>query len=638
MEKVELLAPCGGMEQLKAAIEAGADAVYIGGRLFNARIGAGNFSDEELKEAIDYAHLRGVKVYITLNTLIFDDELEEALYYGRQMHRYSADALIVQDLGLAKLIKENLPDMELHLSTQGTIYNPSGAEIAKELGFSRVVAAREMTLEEIGKMSAVCETEVFVHGAICICYSGQCQMSRSLGGRSGNRGRCAQPCRLPYRDDSGKTGYYLSPRDLSYLDNIPALIKAGVKSFKIEGRMKSPEYVAEVTGIYRKYIDIYYEGKKFFVEGGDKERLRQIFSRGEFTEGFLQGIPRNFLVDEAPKHNGILIGHVVSRGKRKTLNVQLSEKLDMGDGIEIRGGEIGKRRISGNIVTFIRKLQKNTYIIGDISGDVRPGDFIYRISEKKQMVEAKKLIQSEARKIPVDMKFFAMVGKMPSLSVKYGKHKVQVTGKEEIQEAINLPVTEERVKTQLKKTGKSSFFAGNIDIKLLGDCAIPVSYINNMRRNALEKLKEEITKEREIFEIDASHPELEEVLSRNETRDIEFPAITKGEFDAVIAKNIAKGEFDNKRILLNNLGWIKELKERGAKLFAGPGFNITNGAAAMAVKELGVIPVAESRELQEEPKALMVTEYPLREGKITDNKGRVFEIKKSLDKTYIRRI
>lgn len=159
-----------------------------------------------------------------------------------------------------------------------------------------------------------------------------------------------------------------------------------------------------------------------------------------------------------------------------------------------------------------------------------------------------------------------------------------------------------------------------------------------MRRNALEKLKEEITKEREIFEIDASHPELEEVLSRNETRDIEFPAITKGEFDAVIAKNIAKGEFDNKRILLNNLGWIKELKERGAKLFAGPGFNITNGAAAMAVKELGVIPVAESRELQEEPKALMVTEYPLREGKITDNKGRVFEIKKSLDKTYIRRI
>ena len=260
----ELLAPVGGRAQLEAAINNGADAVYMGGSLFNARINAENFTEESLEEAVDFAHENGVRVYITFNTLIKDSELADAFRYACRLYEMGADALIVQDAGLARLVRRHLPDFPLHLSTQGTVYNEQALELVRQMGFKRVVPARELSLSEVSRLCRAAETaglevEVFVHGALCMCYSGQCQMSRAFGGgeRSGNRGLCAQPCRLLYTDDKGRQGYFLSPKDLCALPLLPELVEAGVSSFKIEGRLKSPEYVAVTTAVYRKYLDLY---------------------------------------------------------------------------------------------------------------------------------------------------------------------------------------------------------------------------------------------------------------------------------------------------------------------------------------------------------------------------------------------
>jgi putative protease len=279
---LELLAPAGAFPSLRAAVANGADAVYLGGGLFNARRAAGNFTDSELKDALAYCRERGVKVYVTLNTLLKDSELDEALSFAAFAYENGADAVIVQDLGLAHLLKIHLPDLKRHASTQMTIHSLDGVKACEEMGFERVVLARELSLRQIGFITASCkaEIEVFTHGALCVCYSGQCLMSSFIGARSGNRGMCAQPCRLPWRysvdgDAFGKESYLLSPKDLLGLTMLPELKKAGVKSLKIEGRMKSPEYVAVVTGLYRKYLDRLdsYGEDDFRVDEADLEKL-----------------------------------------------------------------------------------------------------------------------------------------------------------------------------------------------------------------------------------------------------------------------------------------------------------------------------------------------------------------------------
>ena len=259
MKRCELLSPAGNAESFIAAAEAGADAIYLGGTAFNARMNAGNLTRGELKEAFDFARIRGIKTYVTMNTLIRDDEMTDALKAAYEMYDMGADALIIQDLGLGSLVRKYIPDMPIHLSTQGSVYSLEGVEAAEKLGYERVVLARELTLEEIRRICAGTKTEieVFVHGALCICYSGQCQLSRYFGGRSGNRGQCAQPCRLAYDIEEGFEGkpprgkHILSPKDICLIDRVGELIDAGVASLKIEGRMKSPEYVGTVTSIYR---------------------------------------------------------------------------------------------------------------------------------------------------------------------------------------------------------------------------------------------------------------------------------------------------------------------------------------------------------------------------------------------------
>ncbi len=277
----ELLAPAGSYEALLGAIEAGADAVYLGGKSFNARAYAKNLDDEDVKRAITYAHLHNVKVYVTLNTLLFDKELSSFLEYAKYLYEIGADAVIVADMGAISLLRRELPFLEIHASTQATVQSSAGADELYAMGVRRVVLSRELSLENIKKTTEICkgETEIFLHGALCVCHSGQCLFSSLVGDRSGNRGECAQPCRLPY-----KNGYPLSLKDLSLCSHIPELIESGVSSLKIEGRMKSPEYVYGVTKIYRRLLD---ERRNATKE--EKEALASLFSRGGFTDGYFVG-------------------------------------------------------------------------------------------------------------------------------------------------------------------------------------------------------------------------------------------------------------------------------------------------------------------------------------------------------------
>jgi len=278
----ELLAPAGDMTCLYAAVSGGADAVYVGGKRFGARAFAKNFDLDELSQAVKYCHLHGVKLYVTLNTLIEDREMAEVVDYAYELYRIGVDALIIADLGAIAAIRRHIPDLELHASTQMSVHNSLGAAAAASLGVSRVVVARELPLSDIKSAvkSSPCEIEVFLHGALCVCHSGQCLFSSMVGGRSGNRGECAQPCRLPYNGNK----YPLSLKDLSLAEHIPALIDSGVASLKIEGRMKSPDYVYTVTSIYRRLLD-----EKRSARADEKETLRRAFSRGGFTDGYLTG-------------------------------------------------------------------------------------------------------------------------------------------------------------------------------------------------------------------------------------------------------------------------------------------------------------------------------------------------------------
>ena len=288
--ETEVLAPAGSYECLEAAVQAGADAVYLGGRQFGARAFAANFDREDLLRALEYVHLRGRKLYLTVNTLLKDRETEELEEYLMPFYREGLDAVIVQDLGVLDLVRERFPDLAVHISTQMTVTSEAGARFFKDRGATRIVPARELSLEEIRRMKekSGLEMECFVHGAMCYCYSGQCLMSSLIGGRSGNRGQCAQPCRLPYRVEGGKQQDILSMKDLCALSLIPELIEAGVDSFKIEGRMKQPDYVWQVARMYRKYTDLYYaQGKEGFrVDQKDLELLQGAYRRRGYCDGY----------------------------------------------------------------------------------------------------------------------------------------------------------------------------------------------------------------------------------------------------------------------------------------------------------------------------------------------------------------
>ncbi len=483
----ELLAPAGSKEALIAAVENGADAVYFGGKAFSARQYASNFTCEELEWAIDYAHVRGVRAYITVNTLIKDSELEEACDYLRFLCNAGADAVIVQDLGVLRLLREQLPEFPVHASTQMTIHNLEGVKFLKEMGVKRVVLARELSLDEIKRIKSQTnmEIETFIHGALCFSYSGQCLLSSMIGGRSGNRGYCAQPCRKKYRIDETE-GYLLSPKDLNMSEHIPALIKAGIDSFKIEGRMKRHEYVAGVVRIYRNLIERYFEEPESFrVSETEKQMLLALFNRG-FTTGYFFGNPGNELMSRNYPYNiGTEIGTVAGYDSRKKLlSICLKAPLRVGDGIGTGGEGIVVRSMYVNNQRVSSASSGLVKIPGDI--EVSKGSAIFKTHDSRLMasLEAKRI-----RKIPIKISIKARIDAPVEFSINDGENEITVHGGI-ASRAESKPISKESIAVQLKKLGNTVFEAQEISFNLGENIFIPVSELNGLRRNAIAMLEE----------------------------------------------------------------------------------------------------------------------------------------------------
>ena len=498
MKKVELLAPAGSMEALIAAVQNGADAVYLGGAHFGARASAVNFNHEQMREAISYAHLYGVKVYVTVNTLIRDEELDACLDYIGTLYQAGADALIIQDLGLMNCVRHRYPDFELHASTQMHIHNRDGLKMLKKWGIKRGVLARETPLELIKELSDEgIDLEVFVYGAYCVSYSGQCLMSSSIGHRSGNRGECAQSCRLPYkliRETNGSQSvvetqgkYLLSPKDLNTLSIVDELIEAGIDSFKIEGRMKRPEYVGLVTAMYREAIDAYYAKKVVHVDDAKLEAMQKLFNRG-FTLGHLKHKLGNELMSTIrPNHVGIEIGQIVAVNKDK-ISVKLHHELNQGDGIRI----LCENEDVGYVVNYLYKdrLLVNHADAGDVvelkrMGGERIKAPVLKTSDVRQLNELGKQNQDGRRKVKLHGKIILREHEPVILQVWDDQYKTEILSDQLVERAVKTPLDEERIKTQLMKTGNTPFSFIDISVELEKGMTFPISALNEMRRQAL---------------------------------------------------------------------------------------------------------------------------------------------------------
>ena len=504
---IKLLSPVGNLECLKAAVQNGADSVYFGANLFSARAFATNFNLDELQSAIQYAKIRGVKTNLTLNTLIKDDEFINAFNLAKKAYEFGIDAIIIQDLGLAKKIIKEIPDLPIHGSTQMTIHNLNGALQLQELGFKRVVLSRELSIDEIEyiRKNTKLEIEVFIHGALCISYSGQCLFSSMLGGRSGNRGKCAQPCRLPYEllENNKKidSGHLLSTRDLCGLDYIPSLIKLGVNCLKIEGRMKSPEYVATVTKIYRKYIDLALSGKEYIIDEKDKKQLLQVFNRGLFSCGHLNKDANKELVyKEKPNNMGLFLGIVEKYNKNKGLiTLKLKEKIETGDTISLQN-ETGTYTISElmednkNIITT---EIGQTVTIGRMKGNIKLGDKIYKMTSKSLISKAQESYKNENKKIPLICKVSIKKEQPICITVKsncnldlYKNLNIKCILNYIPLEAKNKPLDKETIIKQISKTSSTPYEFKNIEIDLDDNVFIPkLSILNELRRTAIENVQ-----------------------------------------------------------------------------------------------------------------------------------------------------
>ena len=498
---VELLSPVGDYEALVAAVHNGADAVYFGADEFNARMNSKNFNRQELKEAIEYAKLRNVKTNLTLNILIKNNEFESAMDLVKYAYECGIDAIIVQDLGLARQIIKNYPEIDVHCSTQMTIYDSKGVQHAQELGFRRCVLARELSIEEIKNIckNTDLEIEVFIHGALCICYSGQCLMSSIIGGRSGNRGKCAGTCRLPYslvkNEQVVDKGYLLSSKDVCTLDILPELISAGVKSFKIEGRMKSPEYVGLVTSIYRKYIDLANSNRPYTVEHEDREKLMQIFNRGGFSTGYLKGkLGKEMMYKHRPNHIGIYIGEVISYNKNKGhVKFKLEKELSIGDSIAVNEDscKISELMLGNNNIKTGKVGQVIT--IGRLHGNIKQGEKVYKTVSIDLNRQVDEINKKENVKRLIACKVIVKENKPIILTLKDKTTGIIVEKKGIIPEkAQKTGLTEERIKEQIGKLGNTVFKIDNFDIELEDMLIMPISGINELRRIAVQELENKV--------------------------------------------------------------------------------------------------------------------------------------------------
>ncbi len=524
----ELLAPAGDRECLHAAIENGADAIYFGLQGHNARARASNFKIDELGEIMATLHRRGVRGYVTLNTLVFPEEIGEIERIVREVAAAGVDAVIAQDLGLCKLIRSITADLEIHASTQMSITSASGVRLARELGCSRVILARELSLVEIERIGRVSELplEVFVHGALCVAYSGQCLTSEALGGRSANRGECAQACRLPYeivRDgetvDLDATKFLLSPKDLAAFELVPKLVDLGIASLKIEGRLKTPEYVANITSHYRRALDAALAGKPAHWTRRDIDEMELSFSRG-FSRGFFDGNNHKTLVrGDYSKKRGLRLGEVVSVTDRYAI-VELNSAIKPGDGIVFDGDEsLGIDEQGGRVYEVLRPGPKGTFqrVSGELAegkaalgfgrGDVdlqslRIGRTVWKTDDPELTRKLRKTFSGPPRRsLKINTHLYAHVGKRLILEgVAADGRRARVEGIEPLERALNRPATVETLRDQIDRLGGTGYAIGEFSADIAGDPLVPSSVLNALRRSWIARFDElaRIPRERAI--------------------------------------------------------------------------------------------------------------------------------------------
>lgn len=489
MSNTELLAPAGNYDCFQTAVRAGADAVYLGGTKFGARAFADNFSEQELLRALEYGHIHEKKLYLTVNTLLKEDELTELYSYMKPLYEAGLDAVIVQDLGVASFLHREFPDLILHASTQMTVCNSCASGQLQKLGITRIVPARELSLQELVtlKKNTGMELEVFIHGALCYCYSGQCLLSSMIGGRSGNRGACAQPCRLPYeayeqgkRISNANKKYLLSPKDLESVGHLQKLIDARIDSFKIEGRMKSREYVANVVSIYRDVIDGIGEVKTH------KENLMEVFNRGGFTSGYaLSHNGPAMMSMEQTGHAGIIIGEI-KKIQRDSIWITLTKDIHKLDGIDIRISQTDTVSLTANV----DGIAGETIVLrGKGLKKLRTGMKVFRMKSQQVVEFADKGLPKLKREISMKAEF--RLGEKAKLTIYTKSCTVAVYG-DVIDAAQNRPVTKDELRKNLSKMGDSEYEIVQLDIMCDKNIFLPVRSINDLRRKGLEVLTEEI--------------------------------------------------------------------------------------------------------------------------------------------------
>ena len=508
-DRVEILAPAGSMECLKAAIAAGADAVYTGGALFGARAYAHNLTEEELLEAIDYVHLHGRRLYLTVNTLIKDREMEKQMYdYLLPYYRQGLDAVIVQDIGLFRFIRKHFPDLPIHASTQMTLTGVDGAKFLEKEGAQRIVTSRELSMAEVKKIADETELEIesFVHGALCYCYSGQCLFSSFIGGRSGNRGQCAQPCRLLYRTPEAKRPQYLlSLKDICTLELIPEMIESGIYSFKIEGRMKKPEYAAAVAFQYRKYADLYlkyyeecpaeedpaaYAMKKYRVREEDRQMLLDLYNRGGFHTGYYHTQNgREMISLNRPNHAGVPAVKVLAKKGRNVTAKALTDlypqdiiELPMRKGREKADNYTCKDAVRKGMNVQIPVFADTPFKMDEIWMRTRNSTLIDTLREEFVNGKKKERICGTFRLYPQEK---------ATLTVKCRDAEITVAG-EKAQEALSQPMSRERIEKQLRKTGNTEFEFSFLKAEIGEKVFLPMQSLNELRREALETLEKVI--------------------------------------------------------------------------------------------------------------------------------------------------
>ena len=492
LKKAELLAPVGKMENAIAAIENGADALFVGGKGFNARQAADNFTTDELQEIVNYAKLRGVRVYVTVNILVKQTETKALFDYLAYLQEVGVHAIIIQDLGIAHIVKRYFPQLRMHASTQMSAHSLEDVMFLKSLGFKRVVLARELQLKEIKEIIQNCDIEVetFVHGALCYSYSGQCLMSSLIGGRSGNRGRCAQPCRMKYTlKEEGKAlteeRYLLSLKDICSVEFLPQLLEAGIHSFKIEGRMKSPEYVASVVGTYRKYMDLALKEEAYEVSQEDLEIMKGVFNRGGFSKGYYYNRgDRKMLTPDSPRHIGVKAGKVTHFAPKTGMaTISLERDLHPGDGLEII------RKGKDSVGTGITKdYMAGSQIKCHFDHYVEPGSEVYLTKNHQLLKVLKATYQRPQKKLPISLHIKGKIGEPLALKINCGNHEVRYTGGQ-LEPATQNPVTKEQALKQLTKLGSTSFEATEVTISWPENAYIGIKELNTLRREATAQLE-----------------------------------------------------------------------------------------------------------------------------------------------------